>query len=133
MDHQILEASAKVTSVLEELDRLTDELLKAYKYLKSEGHPGLVNLKSALKRARRLRNQIRKKPKERIPFGETIDAINFIVSVTKLIYSLLNCMNPKEGYYEHWVYHNTAAYRRRPFSDWISPSTSCVQGLLVTS
>jgi hypothetical protein len=88
MDDNTFKASARMPSVLEEMDRLIDELLMACKHFESEGHSGLVNLKSALKRARRLRNQILEKQEDSIHSKEIFDAINFIVSVTKLIYSI---------------------------------------------
>jgi hypothetical protein len=66
MGDQTSKASARMTSVIEELDRLIAELLKACKYLESEDHSGLVNLKSALRRARRLRNRILKEPEDSV-------------------------------------------------------------------
>lgn len=133
MGDKIHKASARMTSGLKEMDRLIEELLKACKHLESEGHSGLVSLKCALRRARRLRNQIRKKPETKIPLKETIDAINFIVSVTKLIYSILNCLKSHEAYYDNWVYYKIVKNCRRSFSDWIGPKYSCIEVILVTS
>lgn len=130
---KIQKASARMTSGLKEMDRLIEELLKACKHFESEGHSGLVSLKCALKRARRLRNQIRKKREDTIPLRKTIDAINFIVSVTKLIYSILNCLKPHEDYYDNRVYYKIVTNCRRSFSDWIGPKNSRIEGLLVTS
>ena len=133
MDDNTFKASARMPSVLEEMDRLIDELLMACKHFESEGHSGLVNLRSALKRARRLRNQILEKQEDSIHSKEIFDAINFIVSVTKLIYSILNCLKPHEDYYDNRVYYKTFSNCRRSFSDWIGRRTSSIESILVTS
>lgn len=133
MGHKTPKASAGTTSVLAEMDRLIEELLEACNHFKSESRSGLVNLKSALKRARRLRNKISKKPEGLVSLQETVNAIDLIVSVTKLIYSILNCLKPQEDYRDSRVYYKNFANRRRPISDWIGRNTPYVEDILVTS
>lgn len=133
MGDRTRKASVRMTSVLWEIDRLIGELSKACKHLESEGHSGLVDLKSALKRARRLRKIILEKPEGSIYSKGVFDAINFIVSVTKLIYSILNCLKPYEDYHDNRVYYKTFANCRRSFSDWVGRRTSYIESILVTS
>lgn len=101
------QAGSRTSSVIEETQRLVDELESIDERLKSEGRSGLVDHAHVLERAKRIKAIAENEMRERQD-AEVLNVLSFLVKLVEVIHSLLNCIFPQKGPHENWENYKAA-------------------------
>ena len=116
-------------STLRLADKLIADLLAVCQRAAARGDPGLVDLNRALKHARKLRSNLRRKSQNARRWQTAFEAVAYVAAVARKVYSLLN--NCISGWVDIWPlvrsYACCALQKGFPKPSW--PRSSALHGL----
>ena len=110
-------ADGRRASVLRLADDLVTQLKEICRRASDSGSPIPVDLRRALKRARRLSAMISTDHEAGLRWEKVWEAIAYVVAIAKMIHGLLNCTQLRDHLVESWDYHKAVAHRRGDIAD----------------
>lgn len=105
------------TSALRLADRLVAQLEEMCRRASDSESRIPVDLRRALKRARRLSAMMKAEHEAGLNWEKIWEAIAYVLAIAKMLHGLLNCMQLRKYLAESWDYHKVVAHRRGHIAD----------------